>query len=161
MNRRNTLALGTAALLCVQLSLPTGGAVAQQSDTDKVKATVDNFHAALTALDINKMDDVWAHEPYVTVVNPRDKSISVGWDAVKQAFQAGVFNFWSELKVTPRDAPTIHVNGNVAWVNGVTVAAGKPKSGGDVSAPTFETGILEKRGDRWLIVSWSAWRIPQ
>jgi ketosteroid isomerase-like protein len=163
MNRRTLLSLTTTAVIGfgVALLASTGSGQAQQSDTDKIKATIDAFHAALTALDIRKMDDVWGHDPYVTVINPRDKTISIGWDAVRKAFQEGVFSFWNELKVTQRDAPVIHVSGGTAWANGTTVAAGKPKSGGDVNAPTFETGILEKRGDRWLIVSWSAWRVPQ
>jgi ketosteroid isomerase-like protein len=162
MNRRTLVAL-TVALLGFGVALLANPGIgrAQQSDADKIKTTIDDFHAALTALDIRKMDDVWAHDPYVTVVNPRDKTISIGWDAVRKAFQEGVFSFWTELKVTQRDAAVIHVNGATAWSNGTTIAAGKPKSGGDVNAPTFETGILEKRGDRWLIVSWSAWRIPQ
>ena len=40
---------------------------------------------------------------------------------------------------------------------GIAVASGKPKAGGEVNAPTFESGVFEKRG----VVSWSAWRVPQ
>src|SRR5271169_4735067 len=98
MNRRTLLALTTALLgFGVTLLANTGVGLAQQSDTDKIKATIDDFHAALTALDIRKMDDVWGHDPYVTVINPRDKTISIGWDAVRKAFQEGVFSFWTEL----------------------------------------------------------------
>ena len=101
MNRRTLVAL-TVALLGFGIALLANPGIgrAQQSDADKIKTTIDDFHAALTALDIRKMDDVWAHDPYVTVVNPRDKTISIGWDAVRKAFQEGVFSFWTELKVT-------------------------------------------------------------
>ena len=140
----------------------TGLGHAQQSDADQIKATIDNFHAALSALDIRKMDEVWAHDPYVTVVNPRDKTISVGWNAVRNRFETEVFGFWSELKVTGQDAPNVHVNGTTGWANGISIAAGKPKSGAaPANAPTFEAGVFDKRGDRWVIVSWSAWRAPQ
>ena len=150
------LALGFALLAGSELGH------AQQSDADKIKATIEGFHAALSALDIRKMDEVWAHDPYVTVINPRDKTVTVGWDAVRKAFETEVFGFWSELKVTGRDTPHIHIKEGIGWANGTSVASGKPKSGAAaVNAPTFETGIFEKRGDRWVIVSWSAWRVPQ
>jgi ketosteroid isomerase-like protein len=159
MNRRNILAIAAATGL--GLSLLSSTACAQQSDTDKIKATIDDFHAAISSLDIRKMDDLWAHEPYVMVINPRDKGVSVGWDAVRKNWET-VFNFWTDLKVTKTDGPHIHINGGLAWADGIAVVAGKPKTGEPISnAPTLETGILEKRGDRWLVVSWSAWRAPQ
>jgi ketosteroid isomerase-like protein len=162
MNRRAVLAL-TRALFGSGVALLAGNGIgrAQQSDTDDIKATIDGFYAALTALDIGKLDDVWAHDSYVTAINPGDKTISIGWDAVRKKFQEQVFSFWTELKVTQRDTPFIHVNGGTGWANGVAVATGKSKSGVRLTTATFETGILEKRGDQWLIVSWSAWRIPR
>jgi len=160
MTRRTALAL-TIGLSSICLLAGNGIGHAQQSDADKVKATIDGFHTAISSLDIRKMDDVWAHEPYAIVVNPRDKTVTVGWDAIRKNFEGGVFQFWSELKVTPRDAHIIHINGATAWATGIAVASGKPKAGGEINAPTFESAVFEKRGDRWLIVSWSAWRVPQ
>jgi ketosteroid isomerase-like protein len=143
------------------LALLPGDASAQQSDTDKIKATNEAFHAALNALDVNKMADVWAHDAYVTLINPRDKAISIGWDAVKKNWET-VAAFWSELKTTPlRDGPHIQTNGTVAWLTAIADTSGKTKTGTVVSnAPTFETQVMEKRGDQWLIVAHSAWRVP-
>src|SRR5262249_51161248 len=39
--------------------------------------------------------------------NPRDKAPAVGWDAVKKDWQDGVFGFWAELKLSPKQAPHI------------------------------------------------------
>ena len=160
MNRRNILSL--SAITVFGLALLPGNAVAQQSDIDNVKAAIEGFHAALSALDIKKMDDVWAHDAYVMLINPRDKTgPSVGWDAVRKNWEA-TFAFWSELKVTQKDGPHIHINGNVAWADGTSAVAGKPKAGDPVtSAPTYESAVLEKRGDRWVFVSHSASRVPQ
>jgi hypothetical protein len=47
-------------------------------------------------------------------IDPSDKSISVGWDAVKNNFESE-FNAFSELKVTQADGPHIQVKGDVAW----------------------------------------------
>ena len=143
------------------LALRPDNAAAQQADTDKIKATLEAFHAALDALDMRKMEDVWAHDPTVMLINPRDKAVSIGWDAVKKNWE-GVFATWSELKTPRQDGPHIHISGNVAWLTGIAVTNGKPKTGAPVSGSlTFENQIQEKRGDRWLIVSHSAWRVPQ
>jgi hypothetical protein len=109
MTRRTALAL-TIGLSSICLLAGNGIGHTQQSDADKVKATIDGFHTAISSLDIRKMDEVWAHEPYAMVVNPRDKTVTVGWDAIRKNFEGGVFQFWSELKVTGRDAPIIHIN---------------------------------------------------
>ena len=156
MNRRNILSLSATAALGLAV-LPIN-AVAQQSEIDKVKATLDAFGAALSSLDISKMDAVWAHDADAMLINPRDKTVSVGWDAIKKNWEA-TFAFWSELKVTRTSGP-IHVSGNVAWSLGSAEVVGKSKAGDAVSSPTFESDVFEKRGDRWLMVSHSAWRIP-
>jgi ketosteroid isomerase-like protein len=162
MNRRTTRSVVFGLLgSAVVLLLSNGVGIADQSDTDKVKAAIDAFHAALSALDSKKMSEVWAHDPDVMNVNPRDKSVSIGWDAVSKNWDA-TFAFWSELKVTQQDGPDVHINGDVAWADGIASVSGKPKTGNAVpNAPTFETSVFQKRGDSWLLVSHAAWRVPQ
>ena len=137
-----------------------GKSYAQQSDIDSVKAAVAAYHAAIGSLDMSKMDPLWAHDAYVTAIQPRDKGISVGWDAVKKSWET-LPNVWSDLKVTQTDGPHIHIDGNVAWSVGIANAAGKTKAGETVSAPTYETDVFEKRGSQWLLVSHTAARVPQ
>jgi hypothetical protein len=86
-NRRTTAALIARAMLLsvVVLLGGNGKSYAQQADIDSVKATVEAYHAAIGSLDMSKMDPLWAHDAYVTVIQPRDKGISVGWDAVKKS----------------------------------------------------------------------------
>jgi ketosteroid isomerase-like protein len=149
--------LGAAVLLLVS----NGVGIADQSDTDKVKAAIDAFHAALSALDGKKMSDVWAHDPGVMNINPRDKNVSVGWDAVSKNWDA-TFAYWSELSVTVKDGPYIRINGDLAWADEIAAVSGKPKTGDAIpSAPTFETNVFAKRGDAWVLVSHAAWRVPQ
>jgi ketosteroid isomerase-like protein len=153
MNRRGLCYL-VSGLLCAGAALAIGHtAGAQQSDADSVRAAIDGFHEALGTLDIGKVGEFWAHDPDVTTINPRDKTISVGWDAVRKSYEA-TFGFWSELKVTQKDKPHIRVNGAIAWADGITVAAGKPKKGDPISGVlNFEMCVLEKRDDHWLLVS--------
>ena len=107
-----------------------------------------------------KMDPLWAHDAYVILINPQDKSISIGWDAVKKNWES-TFNSDSELKVTQADGPHIHVNGNVAWSTGIANAVVKPKVGDAVNARTYEADVFQKSGTQWLLVSHAAWRVPK
>ena len=117
MNRLATLAMTMVSLLFVGVTLLAGDGIShaqQRSDSDNVNAAVNAFHAALSNLDIGKMQSVWAQEPYAVLVNPRDKAPAIGWDAVKKDWQDGVFGFWAELKLSPKQAPQIHINQGMA-----------------------------------------------
>ena len=155
---RRTIISG-AATAAFGLALLSGHAMAQQSDTEKVKAALEAFYAALSARDLGKMEAIWAHDPDTMLVNPRDKSASIGWDAVRKNWET-VFGSWSELKVA-RTGGSVRVSGNVAWATGNADVTGKSKDGAAVNFVAMNTDILEKRGDQWLLVSHSAWRAPQ
>ena len=163
MNRLGTLVTTIASLLLVGVALLAAGIgyAEQRSDSDNVNAAVNAFHAALSNLDIGKMQNVWAQEPYVVLINPRDKAPAVGWDAVKKDWQDGVFGFWAELKLSPKQARHIHVDQTTAWTTGVVGVEGKNKSGQALSFTIIETQVYEKRGDRWLMVSHHASRVPE
>jgi ketosteroid isomerase-like protein len=133
---------------------------AQQADTDQVKAAIDALNAALSSLDMTKMDALWVHDASVMLINPRDKTISIGWDAVRKNWDQVPGNY-SELKVTQAEGPNIRVQGNIAWSTGVANVVGKLKSGATLNAPTFATDVFEKRDGKWLIVSHVALRVPQ
>ena len=80
MNRLATLAMTTVSLLFVGVALLAGtiSYAEQRSESDNVNAAVDAFHAALSNLDIGKMQNVWAQQPYVVLINPRDKAPAIG-----------------------------------------------------------------------------------
>jgi ketosteroid isomerase-like protein len=106
------------------------------------------------------MEPLWAHDANVLLVNPANKSISVGWDAVKENWEK-MYSGVSELKLTQTDGPHIQVNGDVAWSMGMVNAEGKLKSGTAISAPTFETDVFEKRDGKWLLASHIASSAPK
>src|SRR5947209_2000785 len=115
-------------LATVALTFAMNCAVAQQAEADKVKAAIDALHSALSARDPAKIKDLWANDSYVMAVQPRDKSVATGPDAVRQSFENAVAA-WTDLKVTQSAGPNIHVSGNVAWATGISLAGGKLKSG--------------------------------
>jgi hypothetical protein len=109
MNRLTEFPMTAVSLLFLGVALLSGDSIGytqQRSDSDNVKAAIDAFHAALSDLDNAKMQTLWAQEPYVVLANPRDKAPAVGWDAVKRDWD-GVFGFWAELKLSPKQAPQI------------------------------------------------------
>jgi len=106
------------------------------------------------------MEPLWAHDDSVMDIEPSDKGITLGWDAVKKHFEAE-FRGITELKVTQAEGPHVQVEGDVAWSTGIANAAAKLKSGPALIFPNFETDVFEKRGGVWLLVSHTASRIPK
>ena len=158
MNRRSiTLIARTLLFAAVVLLAGNGKGSAQEAD---IKATINAFHAALGSLDVSKMEPLWAHDADVISIQPRDKSISVGWDAVKKDWE-NTFGHNSELKVTEIAGPYIQVRGDVAWATGIEEAVIKTKTGQTFTAPTYDAMIFEKRGGQWLLVSQIALRVPK
>ena len=150
------------SLLTAVFLLLVGGSTsyAQQADTEQIQAALKTLHAAISALDVPKIESLWAHENYVMAKTPPDKSISVGWDAVKKGWEAN-FSRISELNVTEADGPHIHVNGDVAWALGIYPEVRKLKTGAAINDRVAETVVFEKQGGKWLLVSLAATRVPQ
>jgi ketosteroid isomerase-like protein len=159
MDRRTSITLIARALLfsVVVLLVGNGKSYAQEAD---IKAAINAFHAALGSLDVSKMEPLWAHDANVISIQPRDKSISVGWDAVKKDWE-NTFSRTSELKVTEIAGPYIQVRDDVAWATGIEEAVVKTKTGQTFTAPTYDAMIFEKRGGQWLLVSQIALRVPK
>ena len=149
----------TALISLATVLIANNGSSYAQSDSEDVKAVIAAYHAALGALNAAKMDPLWAHDDTVVLVEPFDKGISLGWDAVKKNFEKE-FGQLARLKVTQADGPHIQVRGNVAWYVGMTNASVEFKEGPAVeNAPTFETGVFEKRDGHWLLVSHTAFQV--
>ena len=161
MVRISSIALFARTLLfaTVFVLASNGKSYAQEAD---VRGAIDAFHGALEALDVAKMESLWIHDDRVILITPVDKSISVGWDAVKKKW-AGAFEAFGVLKAPLVDGPHISVKGDVAWATGIASATEKLKSGVEIStnALTYESYVFEKRDGQWLLVSHVALRVPK
>jgi hypothetical protein len=71
-------------LVCFAESTSYAQGQDNQTNTSAAKDTISKIHDAISSLDISKMEPLWFHNAYVMLVNPRDKSVSVGWDDVKK-----------------------------------------------------------------------------
>ena len=76
-------------ILLVCFAGPTSYAQGQdiQTDASAVKGTIAKVHAAISSLDVSKMEPLWFHNANVMLVNPRDNRVSVGWDDVKKNWE--------------------------------------------------------------------------
>jgi len=156
-----------SAIKTVSVGIAVGGALlvtGAQAQADSVrqavKAAYDAFNAALSARDIEKMEALWVHEPGAVSANPRDKEVNVGWDAVKKNWET-TFAFWGpDFKVTRRGEPQIGVAQPIAWSISIADVQGRRPDGQSLSFQVIATDVFQNRGDRWLIVSHHASRIP-
>ena len=156
--KRQTLSRATAtALLGVAVLVGSGKSYA--SDADDVKATINEFHAALTALDLAKMDAIWAHDDRVMDKEPFAKAATLGWEGTRKNFE-GSFGAIAEVKVTQGEGPNIQVQGDTAWAMGVAATEGKLKTGQVFGGPVFEADVFKKQDGHWLYVSHAAYVLP-
>lgn len=129
------------------------------SDVDGVKTTIDEFHAALTALDISKIDAVWLHDASVMDKEPVAKTVTLGWEGTRKNFE-GLFGATAELKVTQAEGRHIQVQGDTAWAMGIAFAGQKLKTGQVFGLAVFEADVFKKQDGRWLFVSHAASVLP-
>lgn len=140
--------------------LVTGAEAQQNSVRQAVTAAYDAFNAALSARDIETMEQLWVHEPGVVSANPRDKDVNVGWDAVQKNWET-TFAFWgSDFKVIRRGEPQIGIAQPIAWCISIADVQGRRPDGQSLSFQVIATDVFQNRGDRWLMVSHHASRIP-
>jgi uncharacterized protein (TIGR02246 family) len=128
------------------------------SDTNAVKAAVNEIYAALSALDMSKMDLLWVHDANVVVINVPNTVPSIGWDAARKNWEA-VFNKYSEVSAKPDD-PHVEFIHEAASATTIIAVNGKTKAGQPVSQSVLATQIFVKRGGRWLAIAHHASRIP-
>lgn len=150
------------ATLLVSAAVLVIGGKSYASDADDLKAVVDAYHGALSALDADKLEALWAHDDTVMDIEPNDKTVSLGWNAVKENFETEFSNI-VQLKLQQADGPHIQVKGDVAWSIGIANATTLQPKGGPVlsNVQTFETDVFRKQDGHWLLVSHTALRVPQ
>jgi ketosteroid isomerase-like protein len=157
MNRSISIIAIAAAILTGVVS--AGSAVARQaaqgiSDIDRVEAASQRFVAAISGRDIRAMDNVWAHDSYVTFAGPLSTTLVVGWDGVRKAWEMR-FSQFDHVAISLAES-RVRVNGNVAWSVGIEKVQLLRRNGQPLEFDAFVTNVFEKRDNRWLVVSHQA-----
>ncbi len=149
-----------AAFFCIAIALGPHVACAQSSDTEGVKAAVNNFFAAASSREMARMEALWVLEPNVVLVLPPDKTPSIGWEAAKKDWQAR-FNSVAEWNVSAKEAPNIQIFPGLATTTTVVSIQAKTKAGAPQNYSVLLTQVFVKRGDRWLLVANHGSRAPE
>ena len=115
---------------------------------EEVTQTNEAFYKAFESLDVAAMDQVWAHQEYVTCIHP-GWSIRVGWPAVRDSWVV-IFNntFSMEFQLTELQ---VQVAADVAWVictENITSRVGEATQNSQVVA----TNLYERIGENWKII---------
>lgn len=106
------------------------------------------FYAAFEALQIEQMDEVWAHDDAVRCVHPGWQCLR-GWAAVRRSWEELFKNTrYMEFNLTEVD---VWVDASLATVfcheNIVTFREGKV-----VRTVMLATNLFRRLGDRWLLI---------
>ncbi len=105
------------------------------------------FYRAIETLDLQAMDALWVHEPWVRCVHPGWDAIA-GWDVVRNSWQA-IFANTSWLRVTPTnlDAVVLGDVGIVACSENISA-----QQAGDVALAVAQaTNLFWRTRDGWRI----------
>jgi ketosteroid isomerase-like protein len=127
--------------------LTEGRSVLKQRIEAVTKAN-QKFYEAFESLDIAKMDELWAHQEYVTCIHP-GWTIRSGWPAVRDSWVL-IFNNTFSMKFELTDV-MVQVAGDMAWVicveNLITQQSDEPQQ-----AKVLATNLFELIGDEWLLI---------
>src|SRR6266545_5783139 len=148
MNRLGIFAVATVSLSILAAALPASRAIGQQkaeqaSAVERVNAASQIFIAAIAARDLQAMEKVWAHEPYVTFIGPLSTTVVVGWDGVKKAWEMR-FSQFDRVTISLADSH-VHSNGKVAWAVGVEKVQLLRKNGETLDFDAFVTNVFENQ----------------
>ncbi len=93
--------------------MPTRAALQHENPEQDVREANRRFYQAFAALDLERMDEVWAHEDWVECVHP-GWDLLLGWDEVRESW-ARIFTSTRRVKVD-LSSVWVHVEGKVGWV---------------------------------------------
>lgn len=93
--------------------MPTRAVPQAENPEQAVREANRRFYQAFAALDVEKMDEVWAHEDWVACVHP-GWDLLLGWDEVRESW-ARIFTSTRRMKVEITSV-WVRVEGEVAWV---------------------------------------------
>ncbi len=106
------------------------------------------FYAAFETLDIAEMDKIWAHQEYVTCIQP-GWALRTGWPEVRDSWVL-IFNNTFSMKFELTEVQ-VQVAGDVAWVicmENITAQQSEEVQKTRVLA----TNLFELIGDEWLMI---------
>ncbi|HEX8098010.1 MAG TPA: nuclear transport factor 2 family protein [Pyrinomonadaceae bacterium] len=126
------------------------------SDEQLVREANDRFYAAMNALDIGEMDDVWLDDASSVCVHPGREAIA-GYERIRDSWLA-IFSSSSSMSIAP-SGERVTVASGVAWV-ACTETISLVTEEGLAAAAAQATNIFRLTGGAWRMVLHHASAIP-
>jgi ketosteroid isomerase-like protein len=119
-------------------------------DDERVEVEEANarFYRVFESLDLDRMEEIWAHGEHVRCVHP-GWGLLAGWEAVRHSW-AVIFKNSHEMRFSITDV-FAHVQGDLGWVTCTENILSEARGNISVTA-ILATNIFERSGRDWLIV---------
>ena len=124
----------------------------KDDELSKIENVLEHYALANESQDFNLIEKIWATDDDIVLIGTHANEKLVGWEQIQKAIKKQYSEFEDTYISVIEQKITINESGNTAWfsefLNYNFIHEGQ--------AMSFEgirfTGILEKRGDQWLIV---------
>ena len=119
-----------------------------EEELTAIRLANERFYRALTDLDLEAMDAIWAHEEATRCIHPGWDLIE-GWEAVHESWSA-IFANTTSLVVEPSDV-RVRVEGAMAWVCCLETITSTGTSGGVTLARATNLFVRSPGGWRMIL----------
>ena len=118
------------------------------SEAERVRAVNERFYEALSAQNLLRLEQLWAHTKYVRCKHPGAQMLA-GWESIRESWRE-LFTRSICLTIEPLLAE-INVHGPIAVVTCREKMSSVTLDSSTV-ATTMATNIFEKQRGRWLLI---------
>ncbi|HEV2911841.1 MAG TPA: nuclear transport factor 2 family protein [Pyrinomonadaceae bacterium] len=129
------------------------------SDDERgVRRANERFYAAMNALDISEMDDVWLDDGSAVCVHPGREAI-FGYERIRESWLA-IFSATDSMTILPR-GERVTLWGDIAWVVCTEIISMTTEEG-LAAAAAQATNIFRRAsaGDEWRMIVHHASPVP-
>ncbi|HZM17323.1 MAG TPA: nuclear transport factor 2 family protein [Candidatus Krumholzibacteria bacterium] len=118
------------------------------SEAERVRVVNQRFYEALSAQNLLRLEQLWAHSPQVRCSHPGETMLS-GWATIRESWRA-VFTRSIAFTIEPLLAE-VNIHGPIAVVTCQERISSFTLDGSRV-ATTLATNIFQKQRGRWLLI---------
>jgi len=118
------------------------------SEAERVRVVNQRFYEALSAQNLLRLEQLWAHSPHVRCLHPGERMLS-GWPTIRESWRA-MFTRSIAFSVEPLIAE-VNVHGPIAVVTCQEKFSSFTLDGSSV-ANLLATHIFLKQRGRWLLI---------
>lgn len=126
------------------------------TDEEAVRRANALFYSAFESLHIERMEEIWLKQPYITCVHPGWPPLAA-WGPIMASWER-MFERTFTVKITLADI-RVRVAGHMAWV--VLTEHVESRHDKGMSTDTIcTTNVFERQGMRWYIVHHHSSSVP-